>query len=140
MKGRILPICIFLVSIFWVYKGWFQYSFWQNNGPGGGFLVVVVGLLCAVFSLFEIIKADKASEAVTLRNLLPVLAIILLIASTMILGMVLSLGLLMFLWLVVIEKYSIVKATVYGVCTVGFTYVVFNVLFKIPFPTGILGI
>jgi hypothetical protein len=141
MKSRILPFCILLIGVYWVYKGWFDYKFWENNGPAGGFLVVIVGLLCCLMSLIEIVKGAKIhSLALNFKNFIPILACIVLIGVSKLLGMVLSLGLLMFIWLVFLEKYPIRKATVIGVCTVGFIYVVFTVLFNVPFPVGYLGI
>lgn len=141
MINRIVPIATTLLGFVWAYKGWFEYGFWVDRGPGGGFLPVIVGLLCTLFSIAELVKGAKQMEfSIKWRHFLPVVGCIILFGAVYIFGMVLCLGLFMIAWLVFLEKYPILRATLIGIGTTTLIFFVFQYLFSIPFPTGYLGI
>lgn len=139
--NRILPIAIFLFASFWAYKGWFEYGFWENGGPGGGFLAVIAGVLCAVLCLIELVKGEKsAASSVTGKHFIPVIACLILLVLVKVFGMILSFGLFMIAWLVFLEKFTITKAVVAGLCTAGVVYLLFKLFLHVPLPTGYFGI
>lgn len=74
------------------------------------------------------------------RAFYPVLATVLALASVSVLGLIISMGLFVFFWLIILEKFSLPKATTIGACSTLFIYVVFKVWLMVPFPKGLLGI
>lgn len=136
-----MPGVIFLFAVFWAYKGWFEYGFWENGGPGGGFLAVVVGLLCAFLCVLELIKGEKSSGVpVNRKHFIPFLACIIMLGLIKVIGMTLSFGLFMIVWLMLLEKFTFMKAAIAGLSTAGMVYLLFKVFLHVPLPAGYFGI
>ncbi|WP_257350079.1 tripartite tricarboxylate transporter TctB family protein [Pseudalkalibacillus decolorationis] len=138
--SRIIPLIVAIIGTYCAYQGWFQYGFWVNKGPGGGFLPVIIGVLCALLCIYEAIKNTDTSVRFERKHLFPIIATILLFFAINIVGMIAALGLFMIAWLFFLEKFTIYRSATLGICTTGVIYIVFKLFLHVPFPVGYLGI
>lgn len=140
-KIRIVPIISILIGVYWIYYAVTKYGLWAGTAPGAGFLPMVVGLMLIIFSIWILTTPVVYKEgALQKKAFYPVIASILGLASVSIFGLIISMGLFVLLWLLILEKFSIFKATIIGVCATLFIYFVFKVWLMVPFPKGLLGI
>ncbi|KAB2330469.1 tripartite tricarboxylate transporter TctB family protein [Cytobacillus depressus] len=137
---RIISLCLFIAALYCSYQGWFRYDFWENNSPGSGFIPVIAGVLLGIFSLNVFIKNEKASLALNKNHLYQVLGSFLLLGSVQVFGMIISIAAFMVVWLIVIEKFPLSRASIYGVATTTVIYIVFKVALSVPLPEGVFGI
>ena len=139
---RIILVACMIVGGYFAYQGWFEYGFWVRKGPGGGFLPVAIGLLTIALSLlvFKQTLAQSDSPAIDKRSLYPVAFTLVALLAIKYLGLLITVFLLVFLWLKILEKLPYWKSGAIGIGTVIFIYVVFQTWLYVPFPTGIFGI
>jgi putative tricarboxylic transport membrane protein len=137
---KVISIAIMVFSGYWVMKGWTTFGFWVDNGPSGGFMPVVFGLITFVLAFYGLIRDNKSKSKVEVKNFIPVLGALLLILSVKVFGMIVSSGLFIIIWLLYVEKFPIKKASIIGFSTTLVIYFVFKFFLKIPFPQGFLGI
>ncbi|MGI6227159.1 MAG: tripartite tricarboxylate transporter TctB family protein, partial [Peptococcales bacterium] len=118
-----------------------KYGLWSGTSPGAGFLPAVSGGLLIFFSIWILTTPVVIKEgALQKRAFYPIAAAVLGLGLIPVLGFILSMGLFVFLWLLVLEKFSVIKATAIGVCSTLFIYFVFKVWLTVPFPKGLLNI
>jgi len=140
MGGRIVSILIAIAGAYWAITGWTQHGFWVNKGPGGGFLPVIIGTLTLLLSFPDILKGMKSVVKIERVHIYPIIGALLVIAFSNIFGMMITLGLFMIVWLIVLGKYTIPRAAIIGISTTAIVYVVFKLFLHVPFPTGFMGI
>jgi|SRR5699024_11089788 len=138
--SRVLAIGLFVFAVYCIYQGFFNYGFWENNTPGGGFLPAIGGMILAISSLSVIIVNNSKHIPITKNVILAILASILMVFLIEYLGMILILALFMILWLKMVENYSIMRSVMYGGATTLVIFLVFKVVLNVPLPEGILGI
>ena len=138
---RVISIFCALVGAFFLYEGWFTYKFWVNKGPGGGFLPVLLGAMTLVLSIVSLMKSNK-NESIKLRlkSFVPAAAVVCGIISIYILGLIVSVFVLVFIWLKFLEKYTYKRAGIIGICGVAFVYAVFKLWLQVPYPKGFIGV
>lgn len=137
--SRLIPIGLFVFAIYCIYQGFFNYGFWENNTPGGGFVPALGGIVLAIASIILIIVNNKEHTPITRNIILAILASILMIFLIDYLGMILVLALFMILWLKIVENYSIFRSIMYGGATTIVIYIVFIVALNVPLPEGVFG-
>jgi putative tricarboxylic transport membrane protein len=137
---KIIALGIMLFSGFWAFQGMFKYGLWVDNGPGGGFLPVTIGLITFILAAVGLFKESKPTVKIEKKNFLPVLGAFVMILAVQIFGMIISSGLFIIAWLLVIEKFKIKKASILGISTTAVIYFVFKFFLNIPFPQGLIGI
>ena len=119
MDRVISGLCI-LVGGFWAYKGWFTYGIWVDKGPGGGFLPVVMGFFIILLSFAQLRKSFKEPYQkieISSRILIPIITVVVSVILTKWLGLIVTMTLMTIFWLLIVEKYSLLKSTVTGVLT-----------------------
>jgi|SRR5699024_3297184 len=137
--SRLLAIGLFVFAIYCINQGFFNYGFWENNTPSGGFLPAIGGIVLAITSVILIIGNNKEHTPITRNIILAVLASMLMIFLIEYLGMILVLALFMILWLKLVENYSILRSLMYGGATTIVIYIVFIVALNVPLPEGVFG-
>lgn len=159
MLDKIITIACAVFGIVWAYLGWFKYGFWVNNGVGGGFLPVVIGLFTTACCLPLILRdfmpakktsADKTPEEIAkdkknkeneyYRPLLCVAGLLITVLLIPYLGMILSLFLYLTFWLFFIEKIKIMRVLPISFGMMLIVYCVFILWLNVPFPQGFLQI
>jgi multisubunit Na+/H+ antiporter MnhB subunit len=138
--GKFIALIIGLMGACWAYKGWFEYGFWVDNSPGGGFLAVIVGSLTVLLCLMELFKNQTPTTKLEKRHVLPVIATIIMLIAINYLGMIISFGLFIIGWLIILEKYTKLRALFIGLSSTVVIYFIFKFFLHVPFPTGYLGI
>lgn len=135
---RFFPVLALILGLYWVVQGTI-YGLWTRQGPGPGFLPVIAGVLAVVFSLAVLVasRKDKSESKFTWKAFLPVAALIAVVLSSYVLGLIVALAIYIFLWLRFMEKYQIKKSLIIGISCAGILYIVFGVWLKVPFPLGI---
>ncbi|MEK5442759.1 tripartite tricarboxylate transporter TctB family protein [Fredinandcohnia sp. FSL W7-1320] len=136
---RVISILLFIVALFFIHQGWFNYTFWENNAPGSGFIPLIAGLVLAVFTLNIFIKNDKKPFGFVKKQLYPFIGSLIMIISIYVLGMILSIAIFIIAWLIIIEKYSTLRASIYGITTTSVIYIIFKISLKVPLPEGFVG-
>src|SRR4051794_23145042 len=113
--------------------------------PGSGFLPKIVA---ALLILFGIVLALRAGESEPLARLewgdakhaaLVLVITALAIAAYTVLGFILAMALMMFAFLIVVERRNVARAAVYSIAVTLVAYVVFDKGLKAPLPLGPFG-
>jgi len=140
MDKIITMLCI-LISTTWVYMGIFKYGFWVDRSPGGGFIPILMGILTIIFCVILLLKGKfKKTAQINKRAFYPVVAVLLSLVSMKILGSIITVALLVFIWLRYLEKYTYKHAIMIGIIVAIFVLGVFKLWLQVPLPTGITGI
>nr|WP_309100954.1 tripartite tricarboxylate transporter TctB family protein [Fredinandcohnia onubensis] len=137
---RVISILLFIVALFFIHQGWFNYTFWENNAPGSGFIPFIAGLILAVLTLDIFIKNDKKPSGLMKKQLYPFIGSLIMILSIYVLGMIISIAIFIIAWLIIIEKYSKIRAFMYGIATTSIIYIIFKISLRVPLPEGFVGI
>jgi len=140
-KIRIVPILSILIGIYWLFFAVTEYGLWTGTSPGAGFMPAIVGIMLILFSLM-ILKTPAVYKpgALQKKTFYPVIAAVLALASVYLVGLIIAMGLFVLLWLLILEKFTLIKSAVFGVSATVFVYLVFKVWLMVPFPKGLLGI
>lgn len=138
---KIVLALVFLVGVYWII-GSLQLDLWIRNGPGGGFLPLLAGILCVGFSGVILLREWKkeSDTAFSVRALIPWGALIGMILCGKLIGIFLSLVLFVFLWLRLFEKFPLRNSILTAVIWPGFLYLIFVVWLGSPLPKGLLGL
>lgn len=138
---KVVPILVIMTGLYWVIKG-YAYGFWVRNGPGGGFLPIVAGLMAIVFSLAVLWKdrKEKTPSDFTWLAFLPAAALLGMVFFSYLVGILISMAVYIFLWLKLIEKRKLSSSLAISFGTVGVIYGLFVVWLKVPLPKGLLGL
>lgn len=138
----VAPVLVLLLGIYWVMAG-FGYGLWVRNGPGGGFLPVIGGLLTIVFGISVLLqnkKGNKDAGKFSWRAFLPAVALLATLLLSQLVGMLVSMAIFIFLWLRLEEKEKVSRSLAISLGTVVVVYLVFVAWLRVPFPKGILGL
>lgn len=133
--------CI-IAGVFYIFMGISKYGLWKGISIGGGFMPFICGIAIIILAVFMLISKRKKSESpekMESKVFLPIGAMLLILLSNYILGLVGACIAISFLWLKFVEKYSWLKSITASVILLIFIYAVFCIWLKVPFPTGLLG-
>lgn len=136
---RVISFLLFIVGLFFIHQGLFNYTFWKNNAPGSGFIPVIAGVILAFFTLNIFIKNEKKVHVFTKKQLYPFIGSFIMIISIYTLGMILSIAIFIIAWLIFVEKYSTLRASFFGITTTAVIYIIFKISLKVPLPEGFVG-
>lgn len=137
---NILPLITALIGLLFSLMGFFKYGFWNNIiGTLPGFFPTIIGTLLFVISILAFVQSFKDEDNPSKKeNWFPVLAVVLILASTFIFGLYISLAAFMIYWVRFYEKCSwkttIITFSIMFVIVVG----AFGMWLNIPFPKGII--
>lgn len=129
-----------IFSGYWVIQGFFNYGFWMESGPAGGFLPVTIGSMTFILASIGLFKDTYPTKNINKKNFLPVIGAFIMVFAVQVFGMIVSSGLFIIIWLLFIEKFKLLKASVLGISTIAVIYIVFDIVLKIPFPQGMIGV
>ena len=136
----ILPLPLVVISIIWFIYGYIKYGFWDaTTGSTPGFLPLVFSVVLFVSSIFALMRAHKEEQpGYNKESFLIVLAAIVIVLCTSLIGMIPSLLLFLFLWLKIFErctwKSTLIVTGVMGIIIIG----IFALWLKVPFPEGMI--
>lgn len=143
MERVVAALCV-LVGGFWAFKGFVTYGFWVDKGPGGGFLPIVIGLLTVILSLVllkrSFTKKAENKTPVNLKIFIPIFSVLAAVFLTKILGLVLTMVIMVFIWLKFLEKYTYLHASISAMLVGIFVYGIFRLWLQVLLPTGLIGI
>lgn len=140
MSLYIMEIVFVLVGIMSVYIGLTQHEVWIGKLPGGGFMPVIIGALLTVLSALIILKKDQKVEVkLSKKELIPIIAIIITLILTKVVGLMPALLLVVFGMLKFVENYSWKNSVIISLVLMVIVYAVFSVWLKVPFPKGLIG-
>ncbi|NLJ69783.1 MAG: tripartite tricarboxylate transporter TctB family protein [Firmicutes bacterium] len=138
----VAPVIALLMGVYWIIGG-FSYGLWVRNGPGGGFLPVIGGVLTIVFSISLMLQTRKGKNEGAEFNwkaFLPAGALLVMILLSQVVGMLVSMAIFIFAWLRIMEKEGLAKSLAISLGTALVIYCVFFAWLRVPFPRGILGL
>lgn len=138
---KVVPVLAIIIGLYWVIQG-FVYGLWVQNGPGGGFLPVIGGLMAILFSLAVLWKdrKEKAPSGFTWMAFLPAAALLGMVFFSYLVGLIISIAVFIFLWLIFAEKWNPLNSLVISLGTLVAIYCIFVVWLNVPFPKGLLGL
>lgn len=138
---KVVPVLAIITGLYWVIQG-FVYGLWVRNGPGGGFLPAVGGLMAIVFSLAVLWKGrkEKAPSGFTWTAFLPAAVLLGMVFFSYLVGLIISLAVFIFLWLILAEKWNPLNSLAISLGTSVAIYCIFVLWLNVPFPKGILGL
>ncbi|KKK36501.1 hypothetical protein WQ57_18985 [Mesobacillus campisalis] len=136
---RMISVFIILFGGYWAFKGWTEYGFWIDKTPGSGFLPVIIGIATMLLATLGLLKNNPPVFRIEKKNFVPVIGALLMVASISVFGMIISILLFLVLWLLIVEKFTIKRASILGLSTTLVIYLIFDMVLKVPFPTGIIG-
>lgn len=137
-----MSLCIFILGIIWTVSG-LRTGIWDRVTPGGGFMLVLVGIGLCIFSAMIVVQNLKSSrnfvgmsksEKVTFLWILTA-AVLCSVLMNYLLGTMITLTLFLLVWLKVFAKYSVIRTAVITVCTMGAIYCLFVLWLNVRFPT-----
>lgn len=138
--NKIIELGCAVLSAAWVYMGVFQYGFWADGVPGGGFVPVLFGGITLILCLTLLLK-DKGNAVVINKAVyFPIMVVVAVVIATYLTGMLTALIIMVFSWLKFYEKYTSMRAGIISIVIAGFVFGIFGLWLQVPFPTGILGI
>jgi len=136
----LIPVFTALVAVVFISFGYAKYGFWHaTRGPLPGFFPVIIGTVLLVMSVLAFITSlQEEGTAYPLENWYPAFGTVLIMLSTLVIGMLPSLALFVVLWLKWYEKYPwkttiIVFAIIMGIVVGAFVF-----WLGVPFPKGII--
>lgn len=140
MSYYIMEIIFIIVGIISVFTGLTKHKFWIEKVPGGGFMPVVIGTLLIILSALIVLKKDqKAKVKLSKKELIPIIAMIILLILTKVIGLLPSLLIIVLGMLRFVENYSWKNSIIISVVLMAIIYAVFSLWLKVPFPRGIIG-
>lgn len=136
-----ISVAFILLGVYWVISA-LSYGLWVRNGPGGGFLPLLAGILAIIFAaliLRENIKNNLPANF-NPKAMIPVAALLAIVVASKIIGLILAIAVYLFVWLKYYEKQSLRQSTLIAVICPLILYLVFVMWLKAPLPKGILGL
>jgi len=138
--NQMIPLATAAMAGVFLWLGLSKYGFWHDaKGPMSGFFPVVISaalLLVSILTFFQ--SFSEKRPVLPLLNWLPALGVVLILGSTLLLGMVPSLALYVVLWLRLFEKYdwktTLITTTVIMAIVIG----CFVLWLGVPFPQGLI--
>lgn len=133
-----ISVAFLLLGVYWAISA-LSYGLWIRNGPGGGFLPLLAGIVAIIFAgliLKENIK-DNLPGHFNPRALLPVAALLAIVIVSKVVGLILSIGIYLFVWLKFYEKQSLIQTMLVTVVCPLILYMIFVMWLKAPLPRGI---
>ncbi|OLO38033.1 hypothetical protein BTR23_12860 [Alkalihalophilus pseudofirmus] len=124
--------------------------FTANGMIGPGFLPMVLALLIIFLLVIEFVsiywkrqqnenKDGRTISSITIsKQVFFMIAVILTLGLVNVIGMLISLGLFIFVILFMMEKRSLINSGVFSLLSIVIIYIIFDVLLGISFPMGML--
>lgn len=134
-QSAVAPSILAAIACAWVYYAVTRYGIW-DEGPGGGFMPLLAGLITVGFSLAALVMIRTPDKPWRKTVFIPVCVVIALMLATPYLGMLPCLFLLLVVWLGVLERYSWPFTAVTAACVTGCVWLIFSFWLKVPFPQG----
>lgn len=148
-----INLIIFLLAGYWCQQGLMVYSFWNKNQPGSGFIPVIFSVILMAFTLMLILKEirkilknrsheTRQATVLSLSDLRPLLPVVYTLAAIVVFrfaGVVVSMFLTSFVWLLCISKVRLAKSPIISVILTLMVYLIFVMWLRIPFPRSIFG-
>ena len=138
----LVPIVTLAIGVLFAVISFGQYGFWDSTAmkPTKGFFPGIISVALIALSVLAFINGLKSPNAeFKLINWYVPAAVLLIIGSTYVIGMIPSLLIFVFLWLKVYEKQSWV-ATLVSLAIVAFIVIgCFRIWLDIQFPIGFIG-
>jgi uncharacterized ion transporter superfamily protein YfcC len=140
LNSRILlPAVLAVLGLFWLVYGLIQYGWWGENGPQSGFFPAIVGaVLCVVGTLAAVGGLKDESPKYFGASFHPLFGAVAVVAAALIIGFFPALGLFVFGWIKLYEKYSWSKSVITSLVTIAIFYGIFSLWLRVPFPEGII--
>lgn len=136
---KTVKLSLLFIGLYALYSS-FKYGIWVNNGPGGGFIALFIGVILIVLCGYSLLK--EKSEVFKInelkKSLIPFGGILLTLLVIKVFGFFMGIGIYILVWLVLIEKYKPIKALTIDLTICVFMYAVFSIWLKVPFPNGII--
>jgi len=136
----IFPTATLLFGGIFTVTGLVKYGFWDTTeGPEPGFFPIIIGIALCITSVFAIVQSfsENATPANT-HDWFPALAVLAVVAGTLVIGMYTSLAIFLVGWLRFYEKCTwkttLIVLAVMAVIVIG----AFGFWLEVPFPKGIL--
>lgn len=144
-----------LLGGYWVQQGLVVYKFWVKGVPGSGFMPVIFGLFLMLLSGFLAVvavkkrvgatdkgqsKEDGAKYPLWIRPLVPAVYSMFSIVLMVSVGVLPTMFLTAFIWLLVVSKSPLGKSLFVSVVITLCVYLIFVLWLRIPFPRGVFGI
>lgn len=138
---RLVAVFCLVMSLYWAYTGWNEYGFWENRGPGAGFIPVLAGIFTSALSAYIIYRSEKLDwNTFKLPAFYPALAVFAGLLSMNIIGMVAFTFILTTAWLKFMARYTLRRSCLIGLGMTCFVFLVFKLWLDVPLPVGILGV
>lgn len=139
-QKTIFPLCTLALAILWIYLGVTRYGFWSaKSGPGIGFFPILVASVLALFSLVAIYRSSTEEPAVYDKEVLHLLAAIIgVLVSTYLFGLLYSLLVYVVLWMKFYEKLTLRTTVIATIVMIIIVYGTFVWWLQVPFPEGVV--
>ena len=136
----LIPVFTASAAVLFISFGYVKYGFWHpTRGPLPGFFPVIIGSVLLVMSVLGFITSlQEEGTDYPLENWYPAFGAVLIMLSTLVIGMLPSLALFVVLWLKWYEKYSWKTTLTVFVVIMGIVVGAFVFWLGVPFPKGII--
>ena len=138
----LVQIGLLIISLYFLINGYMTYGLWSEGGPSGGYLPSIIGGFMAVLCLYDLLKNRTEKIAIVLdkkRFLSMIGGLIMSAFLVNYLGFYLMAIIGLFLWMFVVEHFSIRKTLLCEGFVLGSIYLIFTLWLQVPFP-NFLGI
>ena len=147
----LFDILLLILGIYWDVTAFTKLPIWRGTSIAGGLIPAVASTIMIILLLYRIFQRFRSGEmsgtviAQSFREFdwkgfLPILIGICIIFVSKVLGLYITLAVMLFLWLKILSKCSVVRALVMTVIVMAVIYGIFIAWLHVPLPKGMLGI
>ena len=140
--AQILPTVSVVLGAIFAWVGISTYGLWHPvRGPTAGMYPSVMGMALVVVGIIDFVRSFKDSAPVFgKRDWLLILAVAAVILVSYVIGLLVSLGVFLLLWLVVVEKQRWRTSVIVMLVMAAITYVIFIWWLQVPFEEGLFSL
>ncbi|MGI5174350.1 tripartite tricarboxylate transporter TctB family protein [Treponema sp. OMZ 840] len=137
---KLIPLLCFILGLIILAFSLIKYGFWDNViGPKSGFYPAIISVCLIGISIPAFFQSFKSTKAVMPKaNWLVPLALLLIVISSYVIGMVPSLAVFLLLWFRKLEKLSWKTTLITSAVMTAIVVFVFQMWLQIEFPKGLL--
>lgn len=140
----LVQIGLLIISLYFLINGYITYGLWSEGGPSGGYLPSIIGAFMVILCLYDMLQIQNKTEKITIildkKRFFSMIGG--LIISTILinyLGFYFITIVALFLWMFVVEHFSMKKTLLCEGFVLGSIYLIFTLWLQVPFP-NFLGI
>lgn len=138
---QIVPLVIAAICALFIYTGLTKFGFWDStSGPTPAFVPTIICVVLFVICILGVITSFKDTKESKFykEEFLVIIAAVLIIAATFLIGLLPALAVFLLLWLKLVEKTPWKTTLIILIAVMALVIGVFVLWLGVPFPEGLI--